>query len=158
MIANGITISRILFSFLLLGFPMSSCTFTVLYLLCGVSDVLDGFFARKLHTESKTGEWLDSIADIVFAVIYVIKIVPSLQLPVWIWIWTGSIAIVKIVGIIKKSKKKQRFYIAHSYANKLTGLLIFLLPLTIRFFDIKYCAVIVCAVATFAAAEEIFRL
>jgi len=42
----------------------------------------------------------------------------------------------------------------HSVMNKATGVLLFLLPLTILVFPLKYSAIVVCAVATFAAIQE----
>lgn len=158
MIANIITVCRIPFSLFLFVLSPSSSLFAVFYLLCGITDVLDGFLARKLHTESRTGERLDSVADLFFAAAYAVKILPLLCVPAWIWIWTALIAAEKILGILQRSKKKRSFYIAHSFVNKLTGLLIFLLPLTVRLFDVKYGAVVVCAVATLAATEECFEL
>lgn len=147
MIANGITVSRILFSFAMIVFPPSSVPFAVLYLLCGVTDVLDGFLARKLHTESEKGAILDSIADLCFAVIYAVKILPLLNLPLWIWIWTAIIAITKITGVLIASKRAHKLSIEHSFGNKLTGLLLFILPLSVCAADVKYGAVLVCAVA-----------
>ena len=38
--------------------------------------------------------------------------------------------------------------------NKITGLLLFLLPLTLNIIEIKYSSAIVCAVATFSAVQE----
>lgn len=64
----------------------------------------------------------------------------------------------KIFGILKRSKLKQSFSIPHSFANKLTGVLIFLLPLTVRLIHVKYGAAAVCTAAAFAAAEESFLL
>lgn len=157
MIADGITFSRILFSLSLFLLPPTSVSFAELYFLCGVTDVLDGFLARKLHTESGAGERLDSIADLFFAVAYAVKILPILCLPVWIWIWIVMIAVIKIFGILKRSRMERRFCIAHSFANKLTGLLLYLLPMTVRLFDVKLCAAVVCAAATVTAAEELFR-
>ncbi len=154
VIANIISISRILFSVVLLFFSPYSHIFAVLYLMCGITDVLDGFVARKLHTESKTGELLDSIADLFFAGAYALKILPFLNLPVWIWIWAALIAAVKIFGIFKKSKKEQKFCFAHSFENKLTGLLLFLLPMTVHLFNVKYSSAVVCAAALVAAVKE----
>lgn len=46
-------------------------------------------------------------------------------------------------------------YIAvHTAMNKATGALLFVLPLTFPFIDLKYTAFVVCAVATFAAIQE----
>ena len=155
MIANILTVSRIPLSLFLFVCPLSSPCFAAVYLLCGVTDVLDGFTARAMHTESRAGEALDSIADLFFAAVYAVKLLPLLRVPPAIWLWTALIAAVKLWGILQRSKKERRFTIAHSFANKLTGLLLFLLPPSIRLIDIRYSAALVCAAATFAAAEEL---
>ena len=155
MIANIITFSRILFSLAMLVLSPCSVSFAVFYLLCGVTDVLDGFLARKLHTESKTGERLDSIADLFFAAAYAVKILPQLCLPAWIRIWAVAIAALKISGIIRKSRKERRFCIEHSLGNKLTGLLLFLLPFTVHLIDAVYTAAAVCAAATVVSLRSV---
>ena len=158
MIANIITVSRIIFSALLLVFPQHSYSFAVLYLLCGVTDAIDGFLARKLHTESEKGAMLDSTADLFFAVVYAVKILPLLSLPLWIWIWTAIIAVIKITGVMIASKKTHKILIGHSYGNKLTGLFLFLLPLTIYSTAVKYGATLICIVATGTLIKEITNI
>ena len=69
MIANTITCCRILISLLMLLFPAFSSGFYICYLLAGITDMIDGTIARKLGTNSKFGEKLDTVADFVFAVI-----------------------------------------------------------------------------------------
>lgn len=158
MIANIITLSRILFSVLLLVFKPGSCPFAVFYLLCGVSDMLDGFIARKLHTESEKGAILDSAADLFFAVIYAMRILPLLSVPHRLWIWVGVIAAIKIAEIVIASRKAKKLSIEHSPGNKITGVLIFLLPLSVCFADVKYGASVVCAAASVTAIVEIIKI
>ena len=157
MIADIITLSRMLFSVLLLAFKSGSYPFAVLYLLCGITDALDGFIARKLHTESEKGARLDSIADLIFAAVYAVRILPRLSIPYWIWIWTAIIAVIKITGILIASRKAHRLSVEHSFGNKLTGLLLFILPLSVYIADVKYTAAIVCAAATVTAIGEIIK-
>ena len=157
MAANIITVSRIIFSLLLFVFKSDSCPFAVLYLLCGITDVLDGFIARKLHTESEKGARLDSIADLIFAVVYAVRILPLLSVPFWVWIWTAIIAVIKIAGIIIAGRKAKKLTIEHSFGNKLTGLLLFLLPLSVYVADVKYTAAVVCIAATVTAIGEIIK-
>ena len=154
MLANAVTVSRMLLSLLLLFLPRSPL-FALLYLLCGVSDALDGFLARRLHTESETGAALDSAADLLFAVVYIVRILPLLSIPLWICIWAAVIGAVKLAIILQNSRRAHRLSVAHSPANRLTGLLLFLLPLTVRVIDAAYGAGLVCAAATFAAVEDI---
>ena len=158
MIANCITVSRILFSLSLFLLSPSSVPFAVLYLLCGVSDVLDGFVARKLHTESENGAKLDSAADLLFTVVYAVKILPLLNIPLWIWIWTAIIAAAKITGTLITSKKIHKLSVEHSFGNKLMGLLLFFLPLSVCVVDVKYTAPLVCAVATGTVIKEITNI
>ena len=144
-----------MFSFAMILFPPSSIPFAVLYVLCGVTDVLDGFLARKLHTESEKGAMLDSAADLIFTVVYAVKILPLLNIPLWIWIWTAIIATAKITGILIASTKAHRLSIEHSFGNKLTGLLLYLIPLSVHIADVKYGAILACAVATGTVLIEI---
>lgn len=64
--ANIITFSRIAAALSLFFLPHGRIIFIIFYIYCGISDMLDGFITRKMHTESKFGEKLDSFADIVF--------------------------------------------------------------------------------------------
>ena len=155
MTANIITLSRIPLSLLLLAFQTSSAPFTVLYLICGATDVLDGYAARRLHTESERGAMLDTAADLLFAVVYAVKILPSLSIPLWIWIWVALIAAVKTSEIVSVSRKAHRLTIDHSLGNRLTGMLLFLLPLSARFADVSYGATLACIAATVTAITEI---
>ena len=50
------------------------------YIYCGISDILDGFIARKTKNESEIGAKLDSVSDIIFVVVAMIKILPFLNL------------------------------------------------------------------------------
>ena len=157
MIANCITVSRILFSLSLFLLSPSSIPFAVLYLLCGVTDVLDGFIARKLHTESEKGARLDSTADLIFAVVYAVRILPLLSVPYWIWIWTAVIAVIKAAGIIISGTKSHKLSIEHSFGNKLTGLMLFLLPVSVHIAEVKFGATVVCITATVTVIKEIIN-
>ena len=154
MIANVITIFRIAASIVLLFCPVFSPVFYTLYIAAGLSDMLDGFVARKTDTVSKFGARLDTIADFVFVVVCLIKLLPTLRIPAWLYIWIGIIALIKVVNIVSGFTVQKRFVAVHSVMNKATGVLLFLLPLTILVFPLKYSAIVVCAVATFAAIQE----
>jgi len=55
-----------------------SVWFFVLYAFCGISDLADGWIARMTHTESEFGAKLDSVADLSFNAVMVIKTFPTL--------------------------------------------------------------------------------
>ena len=83
-IANILTGCRILGSILLLFFPVFSLGFYITYLICGFSDMVDGTIARKTNSTSKFGSQLDTIADLIFVVISLFKLLPEIHIPQWL--------------------------------------------------------------------------
>ncbi len=153
-IANILTGSRILFSIVLLFLPVFSFWFYAVYLVCGLTDMADGTVARKLDAESEFGSRLDTVADFIFAVSAFVKIVPETEVPKWMIIWVCLIAVIKAINIISGFVCRKKFVSEHTIMNKITGLLLFLLPLTLSFIELKHSGAVVCAVATFAAVQE----
>ena len=151
---NGITLLRILCSLVLLFCMPLSLPFYVLYAAAGLSDIFDGWIARKTNTASKFGAKLDTFADIVFAAVTLIKLLPILELPVWIIIWVGVIALIKLVNLVIGFVRRHTLTAVHSVINKVTGALLFILPFTIPIINIRYTAPLVCIVATVAAITE----
>ena len=152
--ANAITIFRMAASIVLLLCPVFSPAFYAFYIMAGVSDMLDGFVARKTNSSSRFGARLDTIADFVFVVVCLIKLLPILSIPAWLYVWIGIIAFIKAVNIVSGFAVQKTFMAVHSDMNKVTGTLLFLLPLTIPILPLKYSAIVVCAIATFAAIQE----
>ena len=133
----------------------SPAVFWTLYLLSGLSDVLDGAVARSTGTVSRLGERLDTIADIIFVAVWMLLFIPAIDVGRWLWIWTGVIALIKVVNVISGLAMKKGFVAKHTPANKATGLLLFLLPMVILLEVIKVpYIVLVCLLATFAAIQE----
>ena len=152
--ANIITGIRIVISVLLLFCPVFSQVFYILYITAGVSDMADGAVARKTGTVSEFGSRLDTIADIVFVVVCMIKLIPVLNIPLWLFIWIAIIVLIKIINIISGYVMSKELVAAHTVMNKVTGIVLFILPLTITRIDLKYSGALVSAVATFAAIQE----
>lgn len=152
--ANALTFLRIICGFLLLVFPVFSPEFYVFYILGGITDMLDGTVARKTGKVTDFGSKLDTVADFIFTVICLVKVLPVLKIPTYILMWIGIIAVIKIINVISGFACQKKFVAVHSIANKVTGVLIFILPLTLPLIDISYSSGIVCGAATFAAIEE----
>ena len=153
-IANVITGLRIVFCLPLLFVPLTSVWFYALYLLCGLSDMIDGTVARKLGSVSDFGAKLDTVSDFVFMSVALIKFVPHLHIPVWLWIWIGIIAMIKLGNVVREFVRTKKLISSHTVLNKVMGLLLFLLPVTISFVDLTYTLPVVCTVATVAAMHE----
>ena len=155
-ITNIITGSRIVFSLPLLFLPLSSAWFYALYLICGFTDMVDGTVARKTGAVSEFGAKLDTVADFVFMLVCAVKILPVLRLPVWLWVWTLLIALIKILNIALVFIAKKKLMSIHSVLNKITGFALFLLPLTLTFVEVTYIVLAICVLATVAVAQEIY--
>ena len=157
-IANILTGCRIFGSILLLFFPAFSAAFYITYILCGFSDMVDGTIARKTNSTSRFGSQLDTVADLFFVMVSLFKLLPAIHIPGWLWIWSGVIAVIRIGNLLWGYISKKQFISLHTIMNKATGLLLFLLPLTISFVELKYTAIAVCSIATLSAMQEGFYI
>ena len=153
-IANIITSCRILSSIGLLFCSVFSACFYGLYIFCGLTDMVDGTIARKMGAVSTFGAKLDTVADFLFVIASFVKLVPVIRIPVWIWVWTAVIAVVKLVNLVWGSTQMKQMPSLHTIANKATGLCLFLLPLTMSFVELRYTVPVVCIIATIAAIQE----
>ena len=152
--ANIITCCRILCSILLLFVPAFSSTFYILYLVAGFTDMIDGPIARKTNTANEFGSRLDTIADIAFVVACMIKLLPVLTIPTWLCVWIGVIAIIKVFNIISGYIVQKKLVAKHTIMNKVTGAVLFILPLTLSVVDLKYSGGFICTIAILAAIQE----
>ena len=155
-IANIITGLRIVLSLPLLFIPLLSAWFYALYLLCGLSDMIDGTVARKTKSVSEFGAKLDTVSDFVFMLVCTVKILPILRLPIWLWVWIVLIAFAKILNIALVFIAKKKLISVHSVLNKITGFALFLLPLTLNFVEATYSVLAICVLATVAVAQEVY--
>ncbi|WP_458399006.1 CDP-alcohol phosphatidyltransferase family protein [Anaerotignum sp.] len=152
--ANLITVFRIISSLLLLLVPTFSFGFNLLYLFAGFTDMMDGAVARKRNTVSEFGSALDTIADFVFLGVCFWKILPELELPFFLLVWIGLIAVIKLTSGIICCSMKKKYIAVHSIMNKITGFLLFILPMTLSFIDLRISGSVVCSVAMIAAIQE----
>lgn len=138
----------------MLRFPAFCFPFWILYCWCGFSDMIDGALARKINTTSELGSRIDTLADLVFVICSAIIILPSVDLPLWIWMWIAAIGSAKLAGIIIGSCRQRELSVPHSMTNRLTGILLFCLPFSIVRFEALIPAVIVCISATASLFED----
>ena len=152
-IPNILSASRIALCLPLLLVDAMTVPFWTLYLITGLTDMLDGFLARRWGVESKFGARLDSVADFVFVLVVGYKLFPWLKLPAALWMMIGLIVMVKIVNAISAYVVKHSQFL-HTKANKLTGFLLFIGMMTIgQSYFIPATWMIACF-ALFAAIQE----
>ena len=156
-VPNCISVFRIIATICLLFIKPFTTEFCVIYTLAGVSDILDGWIARSTNNTSTTGAKLDSMADLLYYAVMVLKIFPVLlkRLPIAIWCMLGVIFLMRFIcyGIV--AIKYGQFASLHTYLNKLTGAIVFLIPFVIKSsFSTVFCT-IGCIVAFVASVEEL---
>ena len=155
--ANIITGIRVVCALALIPCPAFTARFYALYLVGGISDVLDGRIARRLGKETRLGAQLDTIADAVFTAVVLIKIVRAVHIPTWLLVWIVGIAVIKCVNVISGFLICGRFVSEHTVMNKICGGLLFAIPLCIKWLPwqaVTVLTVLGCAAATFAAVQE----
>ena len=152
--ANIITGVRILCAAALLFCRPFSPAFHALYVAAGLSDMIDGAVARKTNTAGEFGAGFDTAADFLLVLICLIKLIPVLDLPVWLTIWIAVIALIKFINIGSGYVMRKRCVSVHSLMNRITGIVLFALPLILPVIDLRYSGLVACIVATFAAIQE----
>ena len=156
-IADCITVCRIAGTLILFALRPLSTVFFIVYSLTGLTDVLDGWIARKTETADSFGARLDSIADMLFYAVMLFRIFPVLwnTLPSDIWYAASGILVVRISAYLLSAVKYRQFASMHTYLNKLTGVAVFIVPFMLTTeYTVIYCRG-VCAVAAAAALEEL---
>ena len=134
-LANIITSSRILGAMVLFFFDSFSPAFLTVFILCALTDAIDGPIARKTNSTSMLGNILDTMGDfftyIAMGRILIIQNIVSGALLAWLVI--GFLFGVGVAGYAKH--KFQKFYLTHTYLSKLMGLMLFALPIVMQFTD-----------------------
>ena len=118
--------------------------------------MVDGIVARRTNSASEFGARLDTVSDFVFMIVALIKFVPYFHIPTWLWIWIGVIAMMKFGNAVWGFVRTGKITFQHTVLNKITGLLLFFLPITMSFIELTYTLPFVCAVATAAVIHEVY--
>ncbi len=153
-VANIISASRIVLTLALFFLFHNTLLFLILYIICGLSDVLDGYIARKMKTQSELGARLDSVADFILFTVITVSIILWMKNEILIFLpWIIITAIIRCVNLAIVAYKYHSFAILHTLGNKLIGFLLFTTPLFILY---QHTAIlwIVCITAVLSALEE----
>ena len=153
-IPDLLSMSRIVLCLPLLLVDAMTLPFWTLYVIAGLTDMLDGFLARRWGVESTFGARLDSLADFMLVLAVGYKLFPYMKLPTALWMMIGLIALVKMVNAICSYVVRHRIEYLHTKANKLTGFLLFIGMMIVgQSYFIPVAWVIAC-IALFAAIQE----
>lgn len=157
MIPNCITSVRIVGAVVLFFVEPFSFLFYLVYTLCGVTDVLDGFAARKLQAVSEFGSMLDSISDLFFYAAMLFKVIPYLwgRVPMGIWYYGGAVIGVRIISYLLAAVKFKKFAALHTYGNKVSGAVVFAVPYLMLVMSDTTVCLTACTVTMLASVEEL---
>jgi len=158
-IPNILSALRIILSALLFSITNNITLFFVVYSIAGLTDITDGFIARKYYMETPLGAKLDSLADFMLLIASLLRMVFSYQLkiPLTVLICCSIVAIIRIINFIITKVKFQQWGMLHSIGNKISGLFIFFIcPITIFTGQFPFAAVIIPLLS--ALEETIFLL
>lgn len=153
-IPNLLTGLRFGLTVLLLFLPLPGAAFTVLYLACGLTDILDGWLARRLHASTAFGARLDSAADFCLVCTMLYRLWPLLTQAPGVLLWVAAISLLRLSAACVAKIRFGRFGFLHTRANKLTGLLLFLYPLSLSFTRTPAGLLFLCLIAALSAVEE----
>lgn len=154
-IPNLLTFLRILGAAALLFLVPLEPPFLAVYFLCGVSDILDGFLARRWNVSSPAGAFLDSVADFILVSALLYVFVPYYSWPNWILIWVASIALIRISALIVCRIRFHKFAFLHTVSNKATGAALLCFPFLLWLFCLNPTAILLCGLASLSALEEL---
>ena len=156
-LANIITSTRVLGTICLIFLAPLSLPFFLVYIWCGLSDVLDGFVARKLNTISPFGSKLDSASDLLFYTVMMLKIWNILQerLPLYVWILIYVVLGIRFLCYAYVGIKDHHFVSRHTVLNKINGTLMFLLPFTVNSKFLLPYSLLILLIAYISTFDEI---
>ena len=146
--ANTITITRAILVGVVTVLPLEPLTHFYLFLILILSDLLDGFFARKFEESSTLGTYLDMESDayIVFAMSYVLyfedKLFVFLLFPAGLRYLYG--VIISLLRINEVAEPKRKF--ASNFAGIYFGVLVasFMLPYAFRILPQVFTGLLIC--------------
>ena len=157
-VPNSITMLRIVGTIALLFIEPLTSTFFIIYCIAGFTDVLDGFIARTWHVTSESGARLDSIADLLYYFVMIVKVFPILKetMSVKFWRWIAAILVIRACSYLIAFINHHTMAALHTILNKMTGFAVFLVPIVIAMkWNLRVYCVIAAVIATVASVYEL---
>lgn len=128
-VPNILSISRIILCFPLIVLTPFTPWFMAIYIIAGITDMIDGPLARKTGNTSPLGANLDGGADVLFALIVLFRIMPAIVMPPIIVILIFVVVAMKFLALFIAYIRHKELVLMHTYANKFAAFALFLFPL-----------------------------
>ena len=158
---NALTISRLFGAIALLVLNMlgimtpEMAIFYVVYFACVVSDFIDGPIARRTNSTSNFGSLMDSVADIVLALVVLVIFIPILDLQPWMFAMIAIVLSVRALSFGIGFVKYRTFTMLHTYSTKVAGAFLGLFPILLFLFDLPITITFLFIGALLSGLEEL---
>jgi len=126
-IPNAICITRGLLAISLIFIPPLSPASITVFLLAGVSDMIDGTIARRIKgARSELGAELDSMADMLLVIVSVFFLLPAFD--IWPWQQTAILVALcfKLLSAVPGLIKHRKVFFLHTLSNKVLAMILFM--------------------------------
>ncbi|MHC5226735.1 CDP-alcohol phosphatidyltransferase family protein [Enterococcus sp. LJL99] len=159
-IPNFLSVLRIFLSITLLMISESEPLWFIIYFICGLTDMLDGWIARRFNHTSKLGSTLDSIGDFIFVVVVLVKFLLTQPFTSLMIIVICLLFFIKSISIIYGWIKFKSIPLLHTLANKLAGFAVFLfVPFYLVSNNVQpYLVLLLSGITLFSSLEELALL
>lgn len=154
-VPNILSILRIIVSVSIFFAEGNTVLLLMVIALIGITDLLDGYIARKYKAVSDLGARLDSLADVVFFVSIVVYFVlyESDVITHYAYFFIAIFA-VRIGTLVISYVKNKRLYYLHTIGNKVTGVSIFIMIFLFFLLGFKELFYICLVLSLFSSIEE----
>ena len=159
-LANIITSLRIVGALVLTAFRANTVPFLVVYALSGLTDCIDGFVARRLHIISELGKKLDSVSDLLLYGVMLWKTWPILTdvLPTMALYVIAGLILARLLLYVIYGLLYHKLLSTHALLNKVTSILMFLLPFALMFSTARYYCYFTMTVAGLSIIDEMYHM
>ncbi|MBQ9849199.1 MAG: CDP-alcohol phosphatidyltransferase family protein [Clostridia bacterium] len=155
-LANIISLSRVAGAIALFFFNDISTAFLIIYVLCGITDLIDGPIARKTNSTSPLGATLDTVGDVATYLALTKVLIIKKLVAGWILAWILSAGVLFGVGALISKRRFGKLYLPHTYLGKIFGGAVFVLPLAMQFMPGYVWMSVICSIATVHAFELLY--
>lgn len=158
---NALTRSRLLLAPAILPCAAleHSLLAATLFVICGITDVIDGPFARALHSVSASGARLDSLADAVFfsSALLATALTTNLLTDPLVLLGIALVGVLRGGNLLLTRLRFATWDAMHTIGNKLAGLAVFsgMLPVLLLGRAPRSLCLFLISVAFLSAVEEL---
>ncbi len=124
---NALSLTRVALSLALIWADPGTTAFAIIYLFCGVTDIVDGWSARRLAATSALGARLDTLGDATFTLVVIGQMLTHIHLPtdLPLAIGVGAVALLRMMNFVATKLRFGEWNVMHTFANKAAGVVVF---------------------------------